>query len=339
MATLDLLEELLDEAISMIDPRWGAAFGTILELRRLQRRSPDGWARVSYKVLARRAHLADGTMWKLVGTGKSAKGSMWRDWRIVVLGPPRAGRRPQAYALNPLVDEWRGVRWREPDPEIRQLRLDPYLREIREMPKMRVFPRLPSAERTRFAPRLVSAELRTLVPRPGVNNNDLVNSALSGRGTTSDDRGPYSFSHEDQRSSPSEEQQQPTNDFVEELKAAIWTKTGRPTGGRLVPQLARLERSAPVEELVRLIMAAPSDMQPPRIVEHWLPSVLRYGLPAGPAQPDERQLTVQRIEREIDRVRRELEVCEANGWEPDPSLVADRDRWQNELDELTGAMR
>src|SRR2546421_49844 len=96
----DLLEELFDEAISMIDPRWGGAFSTVLEIRRLHRRSADGWGRASYAALARRFHLAPSTMWKLVGTGKSAQGLMWRDWRIVVLGPRQSGRRPQAYALN-----------------------------------------------------------------------------------------------------------------------------------------------------------------------------------------------------------------------------------------------
>jgi hypothetical protein len=123
-STLELPLEALVDALQMVDTaKWGQARLQILLVVQKEAVDGDGWCRLGYRAIARKAHVSDRWMHELLYSRPGRPGA-WMTTRehLLLIGATGAGHRGTAVRVNPNVRGWRGVPWRV-GPEELELRL------------------------------------------------------------------------------------------------------------------------------------------------------------------------------------------------------------------------
>lgn len=368
-STLDpsSLDRFICAVIPMVDTtRWGVPARIVAAVARLQAESEDGWAHEGWREIARRANCSPRYAWDLVGGGKG-KGTLWRvDW-VLVRGRVGAGRRATELRVNDDITRWRNVPWIEKNAELRTLRAEAALddpqtwiwRDLDRAAKGRKWrdpdraAKGPAGAARRHGPDVGSTPLRRDQDRATSSGqrrdqDRATTNAASAPSTNATAGLKLLQGGVSKTSSTAQEQQQgicrtDADHLVERLVVAINRKCQANGGGTvyrassLVTRLRRLAVDVDVDVLLAGVEKAPVECGPPLVVA-FLEDLARgtVTLDAATGQPSGLD-----IEARLATLARLIATYEDDD-DALPELLAERQRWETELDqrkELLGGHR
>ena len=318
-------EDLFDTAFSMIHARWGLKLQIVQLVRRQMRRPPGhknwpaGWAWISHRDVGNELNCSRQWAWHLL--------DQLVDDGVLLCDLAGAGTRPSAYRLNPRVEQWANVPWREKDHRLVMARLE-LARAFDRGTTPPPAPRAYGAAQGSAAPRPHAAAQEDLVPREETAD-------LTDRQGRDIDRG---------TSAPTRPRTVIDEDSLERgrrIIEAIERKTGAEVWGR-GPRNDIFRVVAPAVELskaLEVIAAADPTDRVPRVVAAL--RALAKGLPvAGDSHDDARA----KLRAHIAALEREIAVnveIEGGAMDPeDPWLVSKQEelaqaRMELEIEEAT----
>lgn len=310
-------EDLLDRALTVIDLRpWALRAKVVIEIRRLCRQSPDGWAVISYRTMALRLRCSDRYASDLIGR----KGTLWRVDRVLVRGDVGRGSRATEFRVNDPA-EWRNVPWTV-DRETRALIFGASCRAPERRTDDGSLPRSLSAALDNSLPRSHSAAEDSPVPRSQSAAPGFEGAAIPERGKSDDGDAPPLLSLVFKPSTTEEEEEEEEElahqtEITDQIKAAILAKTGQLTFGAPAQRIVRLACDENLPTILHAIKAAPPAYGPPKVVDYIEAVLAGHGPGPAGAPPDLagraahlRRMIARLPAEETEELQRQLAECE-----------------------------